>query len=191
MIKAGQYIKDGNTEFIVCDIRDNTPVGTLIYDLYLHDGYIKANGSNLLKSDIPRINRIATIKNLFSETKRGYYKNIDELTIGIPDYRNLFIMSTDQEDLAGDYVEAGLPNIDIDILYRQDSTSSGVHSDIFGNNGYTSGAYSNTSGADEYMQSSKDKGSLAPLAAYIESNIYGKSETVQPPAIKLIAQIKY
>ena len=38
-----------------------------------------------------------------------------------------------------------------EMVYRQDSTSSGYRSDIFGSDGYTGGA-SNTSGTDEYMQ---------------------------------------
>lgn len=186
MIKAGQYIKDGNTEFIVCDIRDNTPVGTLIYDLYLHDGYIKANGTNLLKSDIPRINRIAILKNLFSDTKRGFYKNIDELTIGIPDYRDIFIMSTDSEEFAGEYVEAGLPNI---TGYLAGTTTT--HSS--NGNGSTGALYWDAPAHYGWGATTTDftMASGASFDASRSNAIYGKSETVQPPAIKLIAQIKY
>lgn len=39
-----------------------------------------------------------------------------------------------------------------EMVYRQDSTSSGYRSDIFGTDGYTSGSYSNTGGTDEWMQ---------------------------------------
>jgi len=39
-----------------------------------------------------------------------------------------------------------------EMVYRQDSTSSGYRSDIFGSDGYTSGSYSNTGGTDEWMQ---------------------------------------
>lgn len=38
-----------------------------------------------------------------------------------------------------------------EMVYRQDSTSSGFRTDVFGNDGYT-GSPSNTSGTDEYMQ---------------------------------------
>lgn len=39
-----------------------------------------------------------------------------------------------------------------EMVYRQDSSSSGYRSDIFGTNGYTTGSYTNTSGSDEWMQ---------------------------------------
>ena len=39
-----------------------------------------------------------------------------------------------------------------EMVYRQDSTSSGYRSDIFGTDGYTSGSYSNSGGTDEWMQ---------------------------------------
>lgn len=39
-----------------------------------------------------------------------------------------------------------------EMVYRQDSKSSGYRSDIFGTDGYTSGSYSNTDGTDEWMQ---------------------------------------
>lgn len=39
-----------------------------------------------------------------------------------------------------------------EMIYRQDSTSSGYRSDIFGTDGYTSGSYSNSGGTDEWMQ---------------------------------------
>lgn len=38
-----------------------------------------------------------------------------------------------------------------EMIYRQDTTSLGYRSDIFGNDGYTSGGYSNTGGTDEWM----------------------------------------
>lgn len=39
-----------------------------------------------------------------------------------------------------------------EMVYRQDSTSSGYRQDIFGNDGYTGSSHSNSSGTDEYMQ---------------------------------------
>ena len=79
-------------------------------------------------------------------------------------------------------INAGLPDPDVDVIYRQDSTSSGVYQDKFGTDGWTGSAYSNTGGTDEWMQSSKDKGSQRPLAAIFTNSIYGASSTVQPPA---------
>lgn len=39
-----------------------------------------------------------------------------------------------------------------EMVYRQDSTSSGYRSDIFGTDGFTASGYSNTGGTDEWMQ---------------------------------------
>ena len=86
---------------------------------------------------------------------------------------------------AGSTVAAGLPTLpEIELLYRQDSTSSGVYDSTYGHNGKTGSSYSNTSGTDEYMQSCKTDGkTLAPFGAvYYSSTIYGASATVQPPA---------
>ena len=86
---------------------------------------------------------------------------------------------------AGSTVAAGLPTLpEIELLYRQDSTSSGVYDSTYGHNGKTGSSYSNTSGTDEYMQSCKTDGkTLAPFGAvYYSSTIYGANATVQPPA---------
>ena len=86
---------------------------------------------------------------------------------------------------AGSTVAAGLPTLpEIELLYRQDTTSSGVYDSTYGHNGKTGSSYSNTSGTDEYMQSCKTDGkTLAPFGAvYYSSTIYGASTTVQPPA---------
>lgn len=39
-----------------------------------------------------------------------------------------------------------------EMVYRQDSISSGYRSDIFGTDGFTASGYSNTGGTDEWMQ---------------------------------------
>lgn len=94
------------------------------------------------------------------------------------------LWSSDSEGSnTGNVLEAGLPDPDIDVIYRQDSISSGVYSDLYGKDGYTGSAYSNTNGTDEWMQSSKAKGINRPFAAICTNAIYGNSTTVQPPAI--------
>ena len=104
------------------------------------------------------------------------------------------VSRTDYSDLfeaIGTYVEAGLPDPTIDVIYRQDSTTSGVYTNLYGNDGYTGAGYSNTSGADEYMQTSLGKGRYAPLAAICTNAIYGKSTTVQPSAVIVNYFIKH
>ena len=84
------------------------------------------------------------------------------------------------QESVGTYQADGLPELSLDILYRQDTTSSGVYVEEYGTNGYTGAAYTNTSGTDEYMQSSNSLGVNAPLAAVVESSIYGSTTEVRP-----------
>lgn len=84
------------------------------------------------------------------------------------------------QESAGTYQADGLPELSLDILYRQDETSSGVYVEEYGTTGYTGAAYTSTSGTDEYMQSSNSLGVNAPLAAVVESSIYGSTTEVRP-----------
>lgn len=84
------------------------------------------------------------------------------------------------QESVGTYQADGLPELSLDILYRQDATSSGVYVEEYGTNSYTGAAYTNTSGTDEYMQSSNSLGVNAPLAAVVESSIYGSTTEVRP-----------
>ena len=68
----GQYITDGACEWIVDDIRFNTPVGVVFYDTYLHDGCVKINGASVQRSDYKRLFKIATDKNLFYDKDDTY-----------------------------------------------------------------------------------------------------------------------
>lgn len=85
---------------------------------------------------------------------------------------------------AGEKIDAGLPDPQLNLLRRQDSTSSGVYKDIYGTNGYTAAAPSNTGGTDEWMQSMKAMTATDRyMDVVVENPIYGKSKTVQPPAL--------
>ena len=68
----GQYITDGTCEWIVDDIRFNTPVGVVFYDTYLHDGCVKINGATVQRSDYKRPFKTATDKNLFYDKDDTY-----------------------------------------------------------------------------------------------------------------------
>ena len=112
-----------------------------------------------------------------------YYSNGDGNTsFRVPSLK-CWVKGASGVEEVGSYLQAVLPNPNIDIVYRQDVTSSGVYTDIFGNDGFTSGTYSNTDGVDEYMQTSLGKGVNAPFGAMVTNSIYGNSDTVQPPSI--------
>lgn len=78
-------------------------------------------------------------------------------------------------------MEAGLPDLNLDLLYRQDATSSGSYDSKYGHDGMTV-SWSNTSGTDKYMQSISNSYTNAPLGLEIGNPVYGRSSTVQPPA---------
>jgi hypothetical protein len=79
---------------------------------------------------------------------------------------------------------AGLPDPKLDFLYRLDSSSSGVYTDTYGNDGYTAVSPATTSGTDEYMQSSNSYGSTTAFAIVGENSIYGSSDTVEVDNVK-------
>ena len=124
------------------------------------------------------------IQNIYNATGISWYYILDESNKRFKLPRTKFGF-TGIRDGVGRYVAPGLPDPDVDVIYRQDSTSSGVYRDQFGTDGWTGAAYSNTGGTDEWMQSSKDKGSQRPLAAIFTNSIYGASSTVQPPATQM------
>ena len=68
----GTYVTDGTAEFILCDIRDGTPVGRVVYAETLQDGYLKYNGATVSRSDYKRPCRYATKKNLFYDADDTY-----------------------------------------------------------------------------------------------------------------------
>lgn len=94
---------------------------------------------------------------------------------------NRAIMGASSNHAAGTTAEAGLPDLNLDLLYRQDATSSGSYDSKYGHDGMTV-LWSNTSGTDEYMQSISNSYTNAPLGLEIGNPIYGRSNTVQPPA---------
>lgn len=102
-----------------------------------------------------------------------------ELTFRVPKI-NGYLGATGDNSLAGQYIAEGLPNPQLEFLYRQDSTGSGAYSDIYGHDGTTVGV-SNTSGADEWMQKSDSLSATSRVFDIrINEQIYGNSEHVTP-----------
>ena len=178
--KAGQIITDGTVSWIVDDIRDGARVGDIILRPTLRDGYIKANGATVKASEYPRLlawvqesNMTATAEQYAQDCSKYVYDAAqDKLTL--PNMTGRVLQGGETVKS----VEAGLPNI----------------TGTFGN---TEESYSSFSGA--FSQSptpggagSDGDGGLNVVFNASKSNpIYGKSNTVQPPAMILIAQIKY
>ena len=182
----GQYITDGTAKWIVDDVRFNIPVGVPFYDTYLHDGCVKLNGASVNRADYIRPAKIATDKNLWTSSPSTepykYGNGNGSTTMTLPDFRSRFIEGSDTLGV----ISAGLPNIT--------GTGSSLMSSAYGvvqgacyAERNSSAAYGGTY-ADTTTSTSRYK---VMFSANRSSSIYGASETVQPPALQIIPQIKY
>ena len=176
----GRYITDGTVKWIVDDVRFNIPVGVPFYDTYLHDGCVKLNGATVNRADYIRPAKIAADKNLWTSSPSTepykYGNGNGSTTMTLPDYRNRVIQGGDITSIIG----AGLPEISGSLLgfYAHGSEHSGAlwmtdESKIPGTAGSNSGV----------------RRTIKFNASYSNA-VYGASNTVQPPAINLIPQIK-
>lgn len=166
----GQYITDGTVKWIVDDIRFNTPVGVVFYDSYLHAGCVKYNGATVQRSDYIRIAKIATDENLWTESPSTepwkFGVGDGSTTMVLPDFRNRFIEGGDSAAV----IAAGLPDHNHSFVLYHDTADGGGYDKICNYNRQVTYKTQNAS---------------------LSNSIYGNSDTVQPPAIQLIPQIKY
>ena len=188
-IKAGQYVTDGTSVFILDDVRDGNRVGDIVFRPVLHDGYIKANGATVTASEYPRLLKFAQDNNLLvdsiawnSDKSKYVYDNIAD-TLKVPDAQGRVLQGTADTVKS---VEAGLPNItgESNIWTYQNKTSAG-----------SIGALITETLADNQMAqatvSPNDRNVTLKFDASRSNQTYGKSTTVQPSALTLIPQIKY
>lgn len=188
--KCGIMVTDGNAVWIVDDVRDGARVGDIILRPTLRDGYIKANGATVKASEYPRLlawvqeaGMIVTAEQYKTDCSKYVYDSAqDRLTLPNVVGRVL------QGGEAVKSVAAGLPNIEgsfwpfafDNASHQVDKTQGTTGAFRQEGNDYNGpvahGAYDNA---------------RAVLDASKSNPIYGSSDTVQPPAISLIAQIKY
>lgn len=188
-VDTGVYVTDGSTKWIACDIKDGLSLGDVTYRPILKEGYVKLNGATVQREDYPRLVQYATDNNLWTSSPSTEVWKFGQgdggTTFVLPDYRNLFIEGADTPSK----VEAGMPNIQ-GSFYASDTSSL-----------FWTGA-KKASGAFSLATDNKSVFTGGTVATYptittvtfkasASNAIYGKSTTVQPPAIKLIPQIKY
>ena len=198
-IKAGQLITDGDAVWIIDDVRDGARVGDIILRPTLRDGYIKANGATVKASEYPRLlawaresNMAVTAEQYQTDCSKYVYDSAqDKLTL--PNATGRVLQGGEQVWS----VEAGLPNITgrlgEPLLYHTDSKQ-------YGGSGSAEitqpdGAFVKTSTALRHVEGDAGKNYMTNMGINFDASksnpIYGASATVQPPAISLIAQIKY
>lgn len=186
---AGQYITDGTAIFILDDVRDGNRVGDIVLKPTLNDGYIKANGATLKASEYPRLLKFAQDNNLCvanvkweedSSTKYVYEAGTD--TLKIPSVVNRVLQGANTLSTK----EAGLPELTGSFnAIQTDLTDHGGWVDgILFSKGW-SGGYTTGGGTESHA------GGQIIFKASGYNALYGSSDTVQPPACCLIAQLKY
>lgn len=186
-IKAGQYITDGTSVFILDDVRDGNRVGDIVFRPVLHDGYIKANGATVTASEYPRLLKFAQDNNLLVDSsawdsdKSKYVYDSGAGTLKIPDAQGRVLQGTANTVKS---VEAGLPNIS-GILAAAGVASWQPGSGAFSFSGDLVGIPALKSPVTEKHES------IVNFNAQKSNSIYGNSSTVQSPALALIPQIKY
>ena len=182
-MSAGKLVTDGTVIWIVDDVRDGARVGDIILRPTLRDGYIKANGATVKASEYPRLlawvqesNMTVTAEQYAQDCSKYVYDSAqDKLTL--PNATGRVLMGGESVKS----IEAGLPNITGELVYWGGT--------VF----YGSGAFLDSKKKDQHgLAGNDDKDNTSALFDASKSNpIYGRSDTVQPPALSLIAQIKY
>ena len=165
-------------------LADGFPVGWVSYQLILFPKHVKLNGAIVLRSDYPNLVTFATTNGLWTETPATepwkFGVGDGSTTMVLPDFRNRASWGGDTPAI----LEAGLPNI----------TGSVESSDTWiGATGAPDSALYTVTTQDEWAdgQAWQTRTAGTYFDASRSNPIYGNSNTVQPPAMVLIPQIKY
>ncbi|WP_314047169.1 phage tail protein [Selenomonas noxia] len=169
---GGVLITDGTVVWIIDDLRDGTPVGAVRGSLYLPAGYVKANGATVQRADYPRLVALADKHNLWTDdtaANAGLFGRGDgSTTMVLPNWMEVEGYANDD---IGRYILPGAPEI--------------------------TGGYSRSGDHLNYGAPYSPYGSISADSNHVDfkasrSNpIYGRSDTVQSAAIKLIPIIRY
>lgn len=158
-------------------------IGDIFYRPFLMPGYVKANGATVIRTDYPNLVAYANNNNLWTSDS-----NIEPWKFGVgdgnttmilPNYLNRVLQGGDVPTV----LAAGLPNIMgtlTGLAYR--NNHFGVGTGVFS---------TSRSGGGSALTLDGIGNDLINFNATNSNSIYGASNTVQPPAIVLIPQIKY
>ena len=187
----GEVVTDGTAAFVVhyfdqiafksdFESLETIAVGDVIYRPYLKNGYVKANGATVNRVDYPNLVAFATSHSLWTSNPSSepwkYGTGNGSTTMVLPDYRNRVIQGGDTVAI----LSAGLPNLRGQIrgvYYAGQDNANGVFT-------------WNINSWSAVAPNIESEGAIS-LNASNYNAIYGRSNTVQPPAIVLIPQIRY
>lgn len=187
--RIGKYITDGTVTWIVDDVRDGTPVGSIRGSLYLPKGYTKANGATVNRADYPRLVKWINDNNLWTDDTSSnlglFGKGNGSTTFILP---NLVGRIMQMSDNVGRTMAGGVPNISGQIGLV---TPGNYHR-------YLSGCFTSVTLATGDDNARTGAAPTADKTVYgvlfdasMSNSCYGASSTVQPPAITYIPIIRY
>ena len=169
---GGVLITDGTVVWIIDDLRDGTPVGAVRGSLFLPVGYVKANGATVQRADYPRLVALADKHNLWTDdttANAGLFGRGDgSMTMVLPNWMEVEGYANDN---IGRYIFPGVPEI--------------------------TGGYSRSGDHLNYGAPYSPYGAISADSNHVDfkasrsSPIYGRSETVQPAAVKMLPIIRY
>lgn len=184
-VKAGKLIQDGTVTWILDDVRDGARVGDIILRSTLRNGFIKANGATVKASEYPRL--LAWVQAAGMTVTAEQYKTDCSKYVYDEAADTLILPNTTGRVLQGGEtaksVEAGLPNIT--------GSVSCVASDLHNSMTCSGAFYKDSNSPAYYKEGSQGNIQTVIIDASRSNPIYGASDTVQPPALAMIAQIKY
>lgn len=160
-----------------------TTIGDIFYRPFLMHGYVKANGATVIRTDYPNLVTYANNNNLWTSTPNTepwkFGVGDGNTTMILPNYLNRVLQGGDSPAV----LKAGLPNI------MGTLTGLAYRNNYFG---VGTGVFSTSrSGGKSALTLDGTGNDLIGFNATNSNSIYGASNTVQPPAIVLIPQIKY
>ena len=186
----GEVVTDGTAAFVVhyfdqiafksdFESLETIAVGDVIYRPYLKNGYVKANGATVNRVDYPNLVAFANSHSLWTSNPSSepwkYGTGNGSTTMVLPDYRNRVIQGGDSVKT----IAAGIPNLTFGVgrIGQPEILSGNTCYKGTGVQGSFSSWGGNTQGL--YFDASR------------ASSVYGASNTVQPPALALVPQIKF
>ena len=155
-------------------IIDGFQPGDLCYSLRAEkEGWILCDGRAVSRTDY---------SDLFEAIGTQYGEGDGTTTFNVPNLSGRFLQM-DTSKAIGTYVEAGLPNI------TGQWNATGIGLSVSGSGCFTGPWY--TGGGETYGGNGAANTTHLPFNASNSNSIYGKSDTVQPPAFTVNYFIKY
>ena len=195
---AGEIITDGTVKFIVDDMRDMSAVGDVVFRPFTKTGYLACNGQTVNRADYPRLVAFVTSNSLWTSNQTNepwmFGQGNGSTTMTLPNYQERFV----QGGSAPAKREAGLPNITGDSPSYWFNNQRDLVGGWKANTDFTVGwgalgvhTWTSSVGNIEGSVNNQAYDGKLIFNASRSNAIYGNSNTVQPPAIVLIPQIKF